>query len=91
MTDLTLAQQSPDPLVVELRQLISEARRQAAATVNAGLTVLYWSIGDRIRRSVLGSERAGYGERILATLSQDMSAGAKLGHRAPRERGSSAA
>jgi predicted nuclease of restriction endonuclease-like (RecB) superfamily len=72
MTDLTIAPQSSDPLVIELRQLISEARRQAAVTVNAALTLLYWSIGDRIRRSVLGSERAGYGERILATLSQEL-------------------
>jgi hypothetical protein len=27
-------------------------------------------VGDRIRREVLGFERAGYGEQIVATLSQ---------------------
>jgi hypothetical protein len=64
--------ESPENLVAELRQLISEARRQAAATVNVALTLLYWRVGDRIRRSILGSERAGYGERILATLSQEL-------------------
>jgi hypothetical protein len=38
--------------------------------VNVGLTLLYWKVGDRIRREVLGFERAGYGEQIVATLSQ---------------------
>ena len=64
--------EGPENLVAELRQLISEARRQAAATVNVALTVLYWRVGDRIRSSILGSERAAYGERILATLSQEL-------------------
>ena len=56
-------------LVDELRQLIAVARHQAALAVNAGLTLLYWKVGDRILREVLGSERAGYGEQIVATLS----------------------
>lgn len=58
-----------EALVADLRQLIAEARHQAAVAVNAGLTLLYWKVGDRIRREVLGSERAGYGEQIVATLS----------------------
>ena len=73
MTDLIVATNPDETLVVELRQLIHEARRQAAMTVNAALTLLYWRVGDRIHRSVLKSERAGYGERILATLSQELS------------------
>jgi hypothetical protein len=66
---------SPVPsetLVAELSQLISETRRHATVAVNAALTVLYWRIGDRIRRSVLRSERAVYGDRILATLSHEL-------------------
>jgi hypothetical protein len=72
MSQLASPPEGPENLVAELRQLISEARRQAAATVNVALTLLYWRVGDRIRRSILGSERAGYGERILATLSQEL-------------------
>jgi predicted nuclease of restriction endonuclease-like (RecB) superfamily len=72
MAELTVPSKNDDNLVGELRHLIFEARRQAAATVNAALTVLYWRVGDRIRRCVLGSERAGYGERIVATLSQEL-------------------
>ena len=72
MSQLASPPEGPENLVAELRQLISEARRQAATTVNVALTLLYWRVGDRIRRSILGSERAGYGERILATLSQEL-------------------
>jgi predicted nuclease of restriction endonuclease-like (RecB) superfamily len=72
MTDLSVAAESPELLVADLRQLISEARRQAAATVNAALTLLYWKVGNRIRRSVLGSARADYGEEIVATLSREL-------------------
>jgi predicted nuclease of restriction endonuclease-like (RecB) superfamily len=72
MTELVPSSNLPETLVAELCQLIAETRRQAAVTVNAALTVLYWRVGDRIRRSVLFLERAGYGERILATLSQEL-------------------
>jgi predicted nuclease of restriction endonuclease-like (RecB) superfamily len=72
MTEITPARSLTHTLVEELRQLISDARRQAAVAVNMALTLLYWRIGDRISRSVLQNERAGYGERILATLSQEL-------------------
>jgi predicted nuclease of restriction endonuclease-like (RecB) superfamily len=72
MPDLSPNSKAPKTLIAELRLLISEARSQAAVTVNAALTLLYWRVGDRIRRGILGNERAGYGERILATLSQEL-------------------
>lgn len=59
-------------LLIEIRSLIEEARRQAAAAVNVGLTALYWQIGNRIQRDVLGNERAGYGKQIVATLSRQL-------------------
>jgi predicted nuclease of restriction endonuclease-like (RecB) superfamily len=64
--------QVPETLVEDLRRLIAEARRQVAAAVNVGLTLLYWRLGDRIRREVLDSARAGYGEQIVATLSHQL-------------------
>jgi hypothetical protein len=73
MAQLTVPSKPDENLVGELRQLILDARRHAAATVNVALTLLYWRVGNRIHRSVLGSERAGYGERILATLSHELS------------------
>jgi hypothetical protein len=56
-------------LLNEIRALIEEARGQTAAAVNVALTSLYWRIGKHILRETLGSERATYGEKIVATLS----------------------
>jgi hypothetical protein len=60
---------APPELVREVRQLILAAREHVAQTVNAGLTLLYWQVGDRIRREVLKAERAQRGERIVALLA----------------------
>lgn len=60
-------------LLRELRELIEEARAVVALTVNAGLTMLYWQIGDRISREVLSGKRGDYGKEIIATLSQQLS------------------
>jgi hypothetical protein len=70
--DLDLKSQEPDKLLIEIRTLIEEARRQTAVAVNIGLTLLYWRIGRRIHREVLGSERAAYGEQIVVTLSRQL-------------------
>jgi len=40
--------------------------------VNASHTVMYWRIGRRIHSEILGHERAGYGERIVVTLSRQL-------------------
>ena len=59
-------------LLQELRQLIGDAQRTAAAAVNVSLTALYWRVGKRIRDEVLGQSRAEYGAEILATLSRQL-------------------
>ena len=56
-------------LLGEVRDLILAARQQVAQTVNAGLTLLYWNIGRRIRQDVLKEQRAEYGQEILQALS----------------------
>jgi len=63
---------APPALVKDLRQLIAEARRNVATTVNAGLTLLYWRIGKRIIHEVLGKERAAYGRQIVVSLSRQL-------------------
>ena len=55
-----------------MRQFVLEARRQTARLVDAGLTLLYWQIGDRIRREILSEKRAGYGERIVSALGEQL-------------------
>lgn len=56
-------------LLGDIQALIQTTRERVAQTVNAGLVILYWNIGDRILRTVLKERRAGYGEEILPTLS----------------------
>ncbi len=40
-----------------------------ARAVNTGLTLLYWRVGERIRKDILKEKRAQYGEEILQALS----------------------
>ena len=59
-------------LIGDIRSLIETARHNVAVTVNAGLTILYWQIGSRIRQDILNEKRADYGKEIIATLSQEL-------------------
>jgi hypothetical protein len=59
----------PGDLLIDLRSLIEGAREATARAVNSALVLLYWSVGDRIRRDILKEKRAGYGEQIVPTLS----------------------
>ncbi len=56
-------------LIGDIRRLIETARHNVATAVNAGLTILYWQIGNRIRHDILKEKRADYGEKIISTLS----------------------
>jgi predicted nuclease of restriction endonuclease-like (RecB) superfamily len=70
--DLELKGREPRELLIEIRALIEEARRQTAVAVNMALTLLYWRIGKRIHLEILGNARAAYGEQIVATLSRQL-------------------
>jgi hypothetical protein len=61
-------------LLSDIRSLIFSARRQVAQAVNAGLTMLYWEIGRRIRQDVLKEKRAAYGKEIVAALGRQLEA-----------------
>lgn len=54
--------------------LIQESRQRMAIAVNAELTMLYWNIGKHIKIHVLQNQKAGYGEKIIAKLSQQLTA-----------------
>lgn len=62
------------PLLTDLRKLIEQARQSASAAVNAGLTLMYWHVGQRLRTEVLGGQRAGYGEEIVVSVSRQLTA-----------------
>ena len=60
-------------LLGDIRRLIQTAKQNVSLTVNAGLTILYWQIGNRIRQDILKEKRAEYGEEIISTLSRQLS------------------
>lgn len=68
----TQAPAGPPPLLHDLQQMSEEARQQVATAVNAGLTLLYWRVGKRINDEILQGGRAEYGERIVSTLSRQL-------------------
>lgn len=59
-------------LMKDLRKMIDHTREVVASTVNSSLTLLYWQIGSRIRNEILENERAEYGQRIVATVSRQL-------------------
>lgn len=69
----TLSPAQPVGLHAELRALIAASRQRLAGAVNAELTRLYWSVGQRLSTEVLGGERASYGSQLLDQLGQQLS------------------
>ncbi len=68
-----MAKLAPDDgLLRDIRGLIEEARSAVAVAVNAGLTMLYWRVGQRVRQEILRDARAEYGSQIVATLSRQL-------------------
>lgn len=60
-------------LFADIRQMIEATKTQVASTVNSTMTLMYWHIGDRINREVLGGERAAYGKQIVENLAFKLS------------------
>ena len=73
-TDISPTDAVVGNLMSDLRQIIDEARIHVATTANYELTMMYWHIGERINRDVLGNERAEYGKKIIATVSRQLQA-----------------
>ena len=60
-------------LHAELRALIASSRQRLAGTVNAELTRLYWSVGERLRTEVLGGvDRAKYGDQLIKRVGEQL-------------------
>ena len=62
-----------DKLHAELRTLIASSRQRVAGAVNAELTRLYWSVGQRLRSEVLGgADRAKYGDQLINRVGDQL-------------------
>lgn len=59
-------------LLGEIKHLIESAKHRVVYTANSELVMMYWKIGERIHNAILQSNRAEYGEQIIATLSQQL-------------------
>lgn len=68
----TTKKASQNNFETDIKQLIYEARRNVALVANSTITLLYWHIGDRINREILGNKRADYGKQVVSTLSQHL-------------------
>ena len=71
-TDISAMGTAVGNLMNDLRQIIDEARIHVASTANYELTMMYWHIGERINRDVLGNERAKYGKQIVSQVATQL-------------------
>ena len=62
----------PQGLMEDMRQIINQSRGHVAATANYELTMMYWHIGERINRDVLGNQRAEYGKQIVTQVATQL-------------------
>jgi len=72
ITGTTTASTMPSELLEELRIMIDRARTSVATVVNFTLAMLYWNIGNRVRREILKDKRAEYGQSIVSTVSRQL-------------------
>jgi predicted nuclease of restriction endonuclease-like (RecB) superfamily len=56
----------------KVSNLIEEARRKVAVTINEEMIILYWNVGQMIKKEIIKTERAEYGKQIVSSLSQKL-------------------
>lgn len=59
-------------LFKDLAYIIEQGKQQVVAQVNSVLTLTYWQVGKKINEHILKSERAEYGEKVIARLSTQL-------------------
>jgi predicted nuclease of restriction endonuclease-like (RecB) superfamily len=64
-----------DSILDEIAELLEDARRTAARSVNRVITATYWLVGRRIvEEEQSGQARAGYGAALIERLAADLTA-----------------
>jgi predicted nuclease of restriction endonuclease-like (RecB) superfamily len=70
---LQAAERSYAGLLTGVVELLQQARRTSARSVNAIMTLTYWEIGRRIvEHEQQGKQRAGYGQALIERLAADL-------------------
>ena len=71
--DITLVSKKSPPLYDRIRQILGSARSSVARSVNTTQVVSNWLIGREIvEEEQKGKRRAGYGEQLMAELSEKL-------------------
>src|SRR5208337_110353 len=65
--------ESSAALLGDIRSLIESTRIRVAVGINAEMVLLYWDIGERTRKEILGEDRAAYGKQVVDLLSDQLS------------------
>jgi len=65
-------QKHSEALLKGVQEIIENARSKVAVFINAETTLLNWQIGNYINLELILENRAEYGAKILATLSQEL-------------------
>ncbi len=71
-SEIPIAIAAADQVTTDIRRLIETARSSVASYANAELTMLYWRIGERIKRELLRGRRAAYGGEIVSSVSRQL-------------------
>jgi predicted nuclease of restriction endonuclease-like (RecB) superfamily len=59
-------------LYVDICGLIENTRQRVATTANAGICIMHWQIGKRIKEDVLFNKRAEYGKQVIKNLAEKL-------------------
>ena len=65
-------QVNENSLFSHISKIIDKRKNRAGMYANREVTLMYWEIGRYIGSVLLGGERAEYGKKIVATLSQQL-------------------
>jgi len=61
--------------ILEIKQILKEARAKAYAAVNSSMVEAYWLIGKRIVEEIQqGGNRANYGEQVIKNIPKALTA-----------------
>lgn len=59
--------------ILEIKQIIAQARQKAYSAINSAMVEAYWQMGKRIvEQEQQGQERAGYGTQLIKALSEEL-------------------
>ncbi|MFH1824939.1 MAG: PDDEXK nuclease domain-containing protein [Candidatus Firestonebacteria bacterium] len=69
---MTVRSRNQPGLFDKISGLIEQTRQRVATTINHEMVILYWNIGKTIKDEIMKSKRAEYGEKIVQSLTAQL-------------------